>query len=211
MPIVATKRGRLVVLAPADWRRPAELDRALGEIAGGDAWVAVDGPVAPGLSGIPSSFAAAAWSLSVAERLGIHGRRLEAGELLLERAMLADEPLLRNAVDEELGPILRAPRNGHLLLVTLEAYLASGQNVRATARVLGVAPRTVTYRLSRIEGLLGRRLDPPLRLRLGAAIFARRLFHQDPALEPELSGAAGRSPSGRRGRSRRHRSSGTAR
>ena len=41
---------------------------------------------------------------------------------------------------------------------------------------LGVAPRTVAYRLERIERLLGGRLDASRRARLATALFARRLL-----------------------------------
>jgi hypothetical protein len=87
-------------------------------------------------------------------------------QLALERALLAEPALLRSAIDVELGPLLEAPRAAGLV-ETLETYLGERENVRATARRLGVAPRTVTYRLERIERLLGGRLDASRRLRLG--------------------------------------------
>ena len=58
----------------------------------------------------------------------------------------------------------------------MEAYLAERENVSAAARRLGVAPRTVAYRLERIERLLGGRLDASRRARLATALFARRLL-----------------------------------
>ena len=48
---------------------------------------------------------------------------------------------------------------GEELIETLEVYLGSKQNIRETARRLHLAPRTVAYRLERIETLLGVRLD----------------------------------------------------
>ena len=48
--------------------------------------------------------------------------------------------------------------------------------MRAAARRLGIAPRTVAYRLERIERLLGARLDADRRLRLATTLFARRVL-----------------------------------
>jgi hypothetical protein len=93
----------------------------------------------------------------------------------LERALLADDRLLEVAVRLELGVIDWAPRGGAALVETLEAWLANGQNVRATARALSIAARTVSYRLERIERLLGRPLEGVLIARLATALFARRL------------------------------------
>ena len=47
--------------------------------------------------------------------------------------------------------------------------------VAPEARRLGVAARTVSYRLERIERILGGPLDEERRLRLAAALFARGL------------------------------------
>ena len=182
-PIVATKRERLVVIVRTDWPLVALLDAALRELAGGEGWTAVEASPTDGLAGVGVAFASLLGSLLVAERLGIRGRRLDAGELLLERALLADEALLAAAVRHELGPIIRAPRSGPELVATLEAFLSTGQNVRATARVLQLAPRTVTYRLQRIEQLLDAPLTGERLARISTVLFARRL----------VSGPAGRS------------------
>jgi len=66
------------------------------------------------------------------------------------------------------------------LVATLEAYLSERENVRAAARRLGVAPRTVAYRLERIGRILVGPLDPARRLRLAAALFARTLLAPEP-------------------------------
>ena len=98
-----------------------------------------------------------------------------AASLGLERALLAEPALLRAAVNRELGPLLESSR-GSVLVDTLEAYLGERENVRAAARRLGIAPRTVAYRLERIERLLGARLDADRRLRLATTLFARRVL-----------------------------------
>ncbi len=180
-PIIATKRGRLVLLAPANWTGIAALELVLAELAGAHCWFAVEAPPATNLAAVAGAFGAAFDALLVAERLGLHGRQ-SADRLLLERALLADERLLRAAVDRELGPILDAPRNGRELLRTVGVYLAARQNLRATARLLGVGVRTVSYRLVRIEELLGCPLAGEVVLRLSTALFVGRLL--DPAGRP---------------------------
>ena len=70
------------------------------------------------------------------------------------------------------------PRMGEELVETLEVYLGSKQNIRETARRLHLAPRTVAYRLERIETLLGQELDGEVAMRLGAALLALRVDRQ---------------------------------
>jgi DNA-binding PucR family transcriptional regulator len=52
--------------------------------------------------------------------------------------------------------------------------------MREAARRLHLANRTVAYRLEKIEGLLGGRLDDASRRRLAVALLVRRL-HGGPA------------------------------
>jgi len=60
---------------------------------------------------------------------------------------------------------------------TLDAWLASEQSVTGTARRLGIAPRTVTYRLERIAALLGvADLGPDVRARLATVLLTRSLL-----------------------------------
>lgn len=183
-PIVATTRGRVVVLARASWPGIGSLDAALEDLAGPEGWLAVEAPLATGLARVAPAFGAAFGALLVAERLGFQGHRA-ADELLLERACLADEVLLRAAINHELGPILAAPRNGEELLRTVGAYLAARQNLRAAARALGVGVRTMSYRLTRVEELLGRPLAGEAVLRVATALFARRLLDVDTSPRPE--------------------------
>ena len=188
-PIVATTRGRLVLLARASWPGVSVLEAVLDDLAGPDGWLAVEAPLAEGLARVAPAFGAAFGALLVAEHLGLSGHRT-ADEVLLERALLADEVLLRAAIDREIGPILAAPRNGEELLRTVEAYLAARQNLRATARALGIGVRTVSYRLSRVEERIGRPLAGDVVLRLSTALFARRLVDRRTRPRLELGGIA---------------------
>ncbi len=195
LPIVATKRGRLVLLARADWPGVAVLDLVLDELTGPQGWLAVEAPLATSLAAVADAFGAAFDALRVARRLGLHGRH-SADDLLLERALLTDERLLRAAVDRELGPILGAPRNGEELLRTVAAYLVARQNLRAAARILGVGLRTVSYRLARVEDLIGQPLAGEVLLRMATALFARRLLEYDAVPTPGPNGDAVRSRPG---------------
>lgn len=191
--VVAASAGRLVVLVP-ETRRPPDVAAALAGL--GPGWTATSAPAA-GLLATAGAVREATAALAVARRAGRAGALVPAASLALERAMLAEPDLLRAAVDRELGPLLTAPR-GAGLADTMEAYLAERENVRAAARRLGVAPRTVAYRLERIERLLGGRLDAPRRARLATALFARRLVGE-PGVGPvsEASGGARRAAAAR--------------
>ena len=194
--VVAATHGRLVVIQPVSTRRsdlPAALD-ALGED-----WIATTAP-ADGLLAVAPATREATAALAVARRLGARRQVIPAESLALERALLAEPALLRAAIQLELGPLLTAPR-GAGLVDTLEAYLAERENVRAAARRLGIAPRTVAYRLERIERLLGGRLDADRRLRLATTLFARRALGERPGPDVTRGEAAGRPRATRPGRS----------
>ena len=211
-PIVATRRGRLVVFAPATGVVPRELDALLERMADGGAWRAAVSRSVRGVAGVGGAYREAIETLDAAARTGRRGR-VDAEELLLERALLADEELARQAVDVELAPLLAAPRNAELLVETLRTWLSAGQNIRRAARALDVAPRTVAYRLSRIEALLGVTLGSAPVGRLATALEIRRLLGRDPAStarddvlmgngEQATTGAAGRRPRAPRGTAR---------
>jgi hypothetical protein len=186
-PLTAARRGRVVVLVPTDGPLPAALEPAFEHLAGGP-WLALAAPPAMGLARLAESYGAAIESLSVAARLGRTGLH-DADEVLLERALLADEPLLAQAVGRELGPILGASRNARALLDTLDAFLASAENLTATARRLGIAPRTVAYRMARIQRLLGEPVRGQRAQRLATALLAARLLPPR-ALDEALANAA---------------------
>ncbi len=174
-PMIAARRGRLV-LVTSEGVAQTTLHRLLADLADGGGWAAVSGGAAQGLASVAGIVADALAALRIVERIGPAVTVVDAADMALGRAMLADPARLDAAVERELGPLLRAPRAGRELVATIAAYVANRQNVRATARALGLAPRTVTYRLRRIETLLGRRLDGPTIRRLLTALMALDLL-----------------------------------
>lgn len=175
-PIAGTRAGRLVVLAETRWPRWPRLVDALEGLAGTGQWVAVRARGAEGVVAVAGAAGAAVAALRVAVRLGLRGSVLDPADLALERLVLADEAIAREAVTAELGPLLADRRTGRALVETLAAYVASRGNARATARWLGVAPRTIAYRLERARRLLGRSLAGEGLLRLAAALVVDRIL-----------------------------------
>ena len=174
VPLVGVRHRRLVLVLP-DGHSDAAVAVALN--AGHtDEWYAATSGFVAGLPAVAGAHALAVSALRALVLLDRPGRLVTVDDLLLERALLADEQLLAAAVEHELGAIETAPRGGPALVDTLRVWLDAGQNSHATARALGVAPRTITYRLERIEQLLDRPLDGDQVLRLGTAILGRRLL-----------------------------------
>jgi hypothetical protein len=170
-PVVAAAHGRLVLLVPTSKPEPG-IPAALDAL--GSTWVATSASAVT-LLNVAAATREASAALAIAVAGPARRRIVPSRQLSLERAVLADPSLLRAAIEVELGPLLAASRAAGLV-ETLETYLGERENVRATARRLGVASRTVTYRLERIERLLGGRLDADRRLRLATVLYARRLL-----------------------------------
>jgi hypothetical protein len=187
LPAVLPMRGRLVVLARADWpggaRIEATLDAALGGPTGAgaarrparSAWVAVASPVIEGAEALAGMLAELVDAVRTAEVVGLRGLIADPGQLAVERLLLAHRDLGEAAVEHELGPLLADERLGPELVETLQVYFDSGENMRETARRLHLANRTIAYRLDRIEELLGGPLDDASRRRLAVALLVRRL------------------------------------
>jgi PucR family transcriptional regulator, purine catabolism regulatory protein len=98
-------------------------------------------------------------------------------------------PQLANFVESELGDLITYDAEHKSdLLNTLDAFLQSNGNKAATADALYLQRRSVYYRLTRIEELLGRSIDPAdHRVRLYLALRAREI------LEGGVSAADGAS------------------
>jgi hypothetical protein len=184
LPVVLDWRARVLVFARADWAGDKRLREALPAVLGPDIVVIDTGPV-HGIEPLSDALEQAEYSASVAEALGRRGWIGDPDELALETTFLLDRKLVDSAVRRELGPLLSDPRMGEELLETLEVYLGSRQNTREAARRLHLAPRTVAYRLERIETLLGEELDGDVAMRLGAAILALRVSRQAAQVEVE--------------------------
>lgn len=175
LPVVATRRGRLVVVDAADRGTDTRLTEALEEVAP-EGWTAVAAEPASRLADVAAAASDAMAALAIAVRLPPLERVRRVGELALERALLADETLLRAALAAELGSLETVPRTGGELVATLEGYLAAGMRVTVAARRLHVAPRTVAYRLARIEEVRGAPLDAAAWRRYAVLLEARRLL-----------------------------------
>jgi purine catabolism regulator len=87
-------------------------------------------------------------------------------------------PHLANFVESELGELLTYDEQHHSDLVnTLDAYLQNNGSKAATASALYLQRRSVYYRLTRIEQLLGRSIEPAAhRVRLYLALRAHEVL-----------------------------------
>jgi hypothetical protein len=173
---VGARDERLVAVLPAGTGDGVAAEAVAAAL--GREWCAARSTPLVGLAGARAAYLEASGALVAALRLGRTGRILPADTVLVERALLVDEPLLAAMVEHELGPIERAPRGGPELLATLDAWLDSGLNGQETARRLGVAPRTIAYRLARIERITGDRLGGRVAARLSVAMLGRRLLRR---------------------------------
>jgi DNA-binding PucR family transcriptional regulator len=118
--------------------------------------------------------------------LALAGGVVRFADLLPYRLLLQDQQLLRETVDDVLGPLAGARGGAEPLIETLEAYFDEALSTTATARRVHLSVRAVTYRLDRIAELTGRSLrDPRDRFALELAVRGRRLVadgdFRDPA------------------------------
>jgi hypothetical protein len=174
LPEVLSWRRWIVIVVGSEWTGGEQVRQALGHVAGGR-WTALVGPAVIGIGALAGSLGRLTATLRAAERLGHAGWIDSPDDLAVEELLLVDPELLGAVVARELGPLLADPRLGDELVETLRVYLESGQNMRATARRLHLANRTIAYRLERIEKLLGRPLEGPIVERLAVALMAYRI------------------------------------
>jgi len=172
LPQVLGRGRRIVVLARADWPGGMRLRTALDDLVPG--WVAVGSLPIDGVDGLSHALAGLIETLQAADRMVRVGWIEDTDDLAVERLLLLDESLLTTIVRRELGPLLAEPRMGVEFVETLRVYFEAGENMREAARRLHLAPRTVAYRLERIEELLGRPIDGETRARLSVALMAYR-------------------------------------
>ncbi len=134
------------------------------------------GAVEPGRKGFTRSHQQAQLASWVSvRRLAASDRSVTAyPEIGVEAFALSDESRARMFVSHVLGSLAEADAKSERLRETLRAYCDAGQNSSLTAERLGIADRTVRYRLRAIEGELGAQpggwLEPWLAVRLFEAL-----------------------------------------
>jgi hypothetical protein len=94
----------------------------------------------------------------IALRLGLMRDIRVSGyrDVALEALAFGGEDIAIDFARAELGRLAESSRRVAMLRETVQAYFAQGSSTVATARALGIAERTVTYRLRRAEELIGR-------------------------------------------------------
>jgi sugar diacid utilization regulator len=185
--LIASKEGRIVVLAPADDSGPRARSQArdvagfvhsrLSDLRGGARWRVAAGRAYPGAYGIARSYEEARESLALSERLQSAAPIVRSRELLVYRVLARDHAAIVDLADTVLAPLRQARGGPEPLLETLEAYLAAGEVATEAARRLHLSVRAVTYRLGRIRELTGYDPAAPLdRLTLYNAVLGARLI-----------------------------------
>jgi sugar diacid utilization regulator len=179
-------RSVLIVNAPdsaANTQVAVQLKRVLGAKR---SWLAAVGSAENGPDGVRSSYVQALQTLDLARRLELPGPVVEASELVAFRVLLHDRAAATELVRTSLGPLTAAKGGAQPLLTTLETWFDTGGNTTETARALHLSVRAVTYRLARVQDLLGvDPADPSRRFALHAAVVAARLLGW-PDLPPSL-------------------------
>ncbi len=150
------------------------LTDALGD---GESWRMGVGRAEPGPAGAARSFEQAGTAVDIGERLDLPERILYARDLLVYQVLRRDEAALAELVTDVLEPLRGARMGTGPLLATLYAYFLAGGVSTVTARSLGIAVRTVTYRLQRVKELTGYAADDPEQaFILQTAVFGARLI-----------------------------------
>jgi putative transposase len=113
------------------------------------------------LAALEPSFATASRILEAALRFGQQGVfRLE--DLSLRVAVAAEDELGELLMGRYLRPLAALGARAAPVQETVEAFIANGLNIKATAEALDVHQNTVRYRISRFEELTGSWLERPL-------------------------------------------------
>ncbi|MFC5994059.1 helix-turn-helix domain-containing protein [Pseudonocardia hispaniensis] len=185
-PLAGPYDGLQVVLLPVEPDPGGALRRILTQVEHAIGAAAtptlVAGPVARAVPDYATAFRVARGALALrrASRAGgvVDVRELGLSALLLETGT---PEALRRFARGRLRPVAayEAQRGGDLL-ATLRTWLSTGCSTAATAAALVVHPNTVSYRLGRIEQLIGRSLrDIGVRLELQLALTIRDIVRSD--------------------------------
>ncbi|GIF01042.1 PucR family transcriptional regulator [Paractinoplanes rishiriensis] len=190
--LVATKDGRLVVLAPADAAGPVTappgrdgtddlgwlMHDQLRRLPRGRPWRIAVGRPHPGLYGIARSYEEAREAITMAARLRLPSAVVSARDLLIYRVLLRDQPAIVELVNAVLSPLTRARGGAEPLIATLQTYFDTGGVATDTAKRIHLSVRAVTYRLDRIHALTGYDpADPAHRFTLQAAVLGARALN----------------------------------
>lgn len=155
-PALMTNAG-LVVAVPVDSALEATsmVRKALAGIGGGERFRIGIGTPRGGPAGIVASYAEAQRALALGSILQPHDLVSRYDELHLFDLFQTGEPV-DAFVNEVLGALLRRDRERHSEYArTLDALFADALNRKLAAKRLGVHPNTLSYRIRRIEDLLG--------------------------------------------------------
>jgi DNA-binding CsgD family transcriptional regulator len=152
--------------AAADLERARPLLELAGPVGMGEA--------GEGLDGFRRTRQQAADALRVATLSGAAGVTRYQDVALLA-VLCADETRARDLARMELGPLAGADEVAVRLRDTVRAYLAAGESQVATAQRLFIHEKTVKYRLTQAEELLGRKIGER-RSELAAALMVHRAF-----------------------------------
>nr|MBA3823888.1 helix-turn-helix domain-containing protein [Ktedonobacterales bacterium] len=178
LPRLATVRGDALCLLVQPGDIGGAASAPLIALAGDGAELAIGiGRLATGVAGWRRSLSEAEGALRVA--LHSPARRLWRYEdlgVMQVLLPLSDAPVLRAFAAETLAPLLSGDTH-ESLLATLETFFATNGNTFQAAQRLGLHRNTLTYRLNRIQELLGVALDDPeVRLALHLALKIRQIL-----------------------------------
>ncbi len=177
--------GRVVVLLPRATPAAARAVAAeLGGTTGGVVTAGIAGPVVSAPE-VRAGHREADRCLRLLLALGREGEGATLGDLgALGLVLEGTSPgQVRALLAEAVTPLQRYDeQHNTLLLETLGAYFAAGQNPRAAARALQVHPNTIYQRLDRIDQVLGHRRwrGPEGALTVQLALQLRRVFDHIP-------------------------------
>ncbi len=180
-PLVSVQDGQLVAIFAAP--NAKAIDEVTGRVVtildaptATNPWQLAVGRPLTGPTGVRASYEQAKETLELAGRLGLTTSVVLPADLAIYRVLLRDRAAMAELIVTVLGPMAQV-RGGPGLLETLEAYLTTGGVATETARRLHLSVRAVTYRLKRIQDVLGRDpVDPAERLTLHAAVLGARLL-----------------------------------
>ncbi|MFE3291253.1 PucR family transcriptional regulator [Rhodococcus sp. NPDC059234] len=153
--------------APPDWDQLRAVIERMRVVIGADLWVA-GALAAP--SEVPDAVTLTADIVALVARSGRSPGLYRLTDVLLEYQLSRPSPAHRELATL-LDPLVGKPE----LMQTLQTYVATGLNRRATAAALEVHANTVDYRIRRVAELIGRNPSDPADLpHIGAALVAQR-------------------------------------